>query len=541
MVHATVKRESLGSFTVTFGDPSSPEAASGTITKKMSSTSSASSQSASTANVNRRKAQAIAMAKDAVLYARDAVLAVGNTDTFMISSDSKNKENLLQSKNLAYKAASKGITAIVMLRKLGLVPDGDEKGGMQEYVTKMVQQSKILRDSNEPRAFEKAREEFSTAVNGFEQSITTVNSRNAIPKKANSSDSTKKAADAVRMAYAAIEKAKAAIIGYDTTTLYSNNAVGTRISEPVIALQDAAEAAMEAAAMNDTNTDMTTHSQRMTDSANLFWITIRMGSDKLSRTIEDFERSTAAFSKAAGIGPSSSSGTAASAAKSTSATPAASKTKSVKQSTSTSVASSASKSIAANGSASGAVVTSGTGNVSVPSASASKSSVVDAVSEKATAKEVAVTKARAAVAAADKVIGEIFTKIKGKKMEGLTENEKKQEGMRRLKDEIGKLKATAIAALTAATDAEKTIPSDVTKRMITFATAIGNRVNDIHESSIETGKSGTLLNNFKKATQQFNEVISAFATATNGGRRTHRKRTHHKQRTHHKRTHRKRK
>ena len=317
MVHATVKRESPDSFTVTFDDASSPEAASETTTKTMSATSPAPSKNTSTANVNTRKEQAIAMAKDAVLYARDAVLAVENTDKFMISRDSENKENLLQSKNLAYKAASKGITAIVMLRKLGLVPEGDEQGGMQEYVTKMVQQSKIIRDSNEPRVFENAIKEFSKAVNGFEQSITIVNDRTSILKNANSSDSTKKAADAVRMAYAAIEKAKAAIIGYDPTTLYSNNAVGTRISEPVIALQDAAEAATEAAAMNDTNTEMTTHSQGMTDSANLFWITIRMGSDKLSRTIDDFERSTADFSKAAGINlPNASGATSASASKS---------------------------------------------------------------------------------------------------------------------------------------------------------------------------------------------------------------------------------
>lgn len=197
-------------------------------------------------------------------------------------------------------------------------------------------------------------------------------------------------------------------------------------------------------------------------------------------------------------------------------------------------AASVSKSIAASGtgSASGAVVTSGSS--SVPSASASKSSVVDAASAKATVKEAAVTKARAAVAAADKVIGEIFTKIKGKTMEGLTEEMKKKEGMRRLKDEVENLRAAAVAALTAATEADQAIPSDVTKRMITFATAMGNRVNEINESTIETGKSGTLLSNFKKATKTFDEEIKALSPKS-GGRRTYRKRTPHK------RTHRKRK
>jgi len=298
MVHATVKRESDNFFTVTFGDASSSEDPSGTTTKKMSS-SSASSKSASTDNVGARKAQAIAMAKEAVLYARDAVHAVEITDKFMILPDSENKETLLQSKNLAYKAASKGITAIVMLRALGLVPDGNEKGGMQEYVTKMVQQSKIIRDSNVKDTFSKAREEFSKAVDGFERSITTVNSRTAIPKKANSSDS-KKAADAVRMAYAAIKEANEAIIGYVPQTLHDNTPLQERLIKTVNALQDAAETAIEVAAMNNTNTDMMTHANDMMDRANLFWITIRMGSDKLSQTIEDFKRSTDEFSNAAG-------------------------------------------------------------------------------------------------------------------------------------------------------------------------------------------------------------------------------------------------
>jgi len=320
MVHATVKREPNNSFTVTFGDASSSEDPRVTITNKMSS-SPASSKSASTANVVARKEKAIQMAKEAVLYARDAVHAVENTDKFMILSDSENKKTLLQSKNLAYKAASKGITAIVMLRALGLVPEGDEKGGMQEYVTIMIKESKMIRDSNERGAFEKARAAFSRAVDGFESSITTVNSRTANPNIAKSSDS-KKAEAAVKMAYEAIEKAKTAMIGYDQTKLYSNNNLGTRITETVIALQNAAEAATEAAAMNDTNTDMTIHSKSMTDHAHLYWITIRMGSDKLLPIIADFKQSTYEFSKAAGIRPSNASG-AASATKSTSATSAA--------------------------------------------------------------------------------------------------------------------------------------------------------------------------------------------------------------------------
>ncbi len=158
MVRATVKRDSPDSFTVTFGDASSPEAASGAQPNKISATSPASSKNASTANVNMRKAQAIAMAKAAIAEAKAAIDAADK-------AISENSTVLMIDAGHRAKSAVSNITKEMNVLKTSgvIMPD------MRRYETIIIQTSKDMTGENTIQQFTDLKNKFQDAIIHFEQ------------------------------------------------------------------------------------------------------------------------------------------------------------------------------------------------------------------------------------------------------------------------------------------------------------------------------------------------------------------------------------
>lgn len=165
MVHATVKRESLDSFTVIFGEAqtnraSSPVDASGAKTKTMSSIHPSPSKSAPTDNLKTHNVDPVAEAKDALAAGKGVVDAAKKA---IISTD---VVKMIDVGHIARKAATKMAKAMTLLKMSGFnMPD------MRTHITTIIQTSRKMTGTNNIQQYTDLKNEFSNAMIQFETLI----------------------------------------------------------------------------------------------------------------------------------------------------------------------------------------------------------------------------------------------------------------------------------------------------------------------------------------------------------------------------------
>jgi hypothetical protein len=212
MVHATVKNERNGSFTVTFGEaqinganvtksanPSSSKSASTGNLKKISVVPVAAEKALVAAGKTAAK-DPVAAAKAAVAAGKKAVVLADRATYTKTELTTKVSNDMANAGRKAYHAASDMLRAMLQLRDLQVRP-----AAMQGYITTIMYASRQMRGGNTIQQFTDLKNEFREAMIGYGELINTLENTVSVPVAASGTSATKGHVNATQLQKAEAE------------------------------------------------------------------------------------------------------------------------------------------------------------------------------------------------------------------------------------------------------------------------------------------------------------------------------------------------